>query len=201
MWKDKKFVFLWKLQGGSNMTGTNCDLFTHNQSRSYLNHLVFWNRKRDTNNWKSKERLCNQSRHSCYCAMELCFPGVCKGCPLRTTKRRTTKPALWLFTKVSQSAVCSLALHIRVCFVTSRRRSFYRDFSKFSLWNTIFRLVAEFWKISGSITKFYFQLTQPYLYGFHLLLCRTFLNIRSFSWTKLFVKFHFVFVFIQPLCQ
>jgi hypothetical protein len=28
------------MQGGSNMTGTNCDLFTHNQSRSYLNHLV-----------------------------------------------------------------------------------------------------------------------------------------------------------------
>jgi hypothetical protein len=22
------------------MTGTNCDMFTHNQSRSYLNHLV-----------------------------------------------------------------------------------------------------------------------------------------------------------------
>jgi hypothetical protein len=29
-----------QLEGGSNMTGTNCDLFTHNQSRSYLNHLV-----------------------------------------------------------------------------------------------------------------------------------------------------------------
>ena len=29
-----------KIQGGSNMTGTNGDLFTHNQSRSYLNHLV-----------------------------------------------------------------------------------------------------------------------------------------------------------------
>ena len=29
-----------KLQGGSNMTGTNCDLFTHKSSRSYLNHLV-----------------------------------------------------------------------------------------------------------------------------------------------------------------
>jgi hypothetical protein len=28
------------IQGGSNMTGTNCDLFTHNESRSYLNHLV-----------------------------------------------------------------------------------------------------------------------------------------------------------------
>jgi hypothetical protein len=28
------------VQGGSNMTGTNCDLFTHKQSRSYLNHLV-----------------------------------------------------------------------------------------------------------------------------------------------------------------
>jgi hypothetical protein len=25
------------------MTGTNCDLFTHNQSRSYLNHLVYRN--------------------------------------------------------------------------------------------------------------------------------------------------------------
>jgi hypothetical protein len=23
------------------MTGKNCDLFTHNQSRSYLNHLVY----------------------------------------------------------------------------------------------------------------------------------------------------------------
>jgi hypothetical protein len=23
------------------MTGTNCDVFTRNQSRSYLNHLVF----------------------------------------------------------------------------------------------------------------------------------------------------------------
>jgi hypothetical protein len=29
------------IQGGSNKTGTNCDLFTHSQSRSYLNHLVF----------------------------------------------------------------------------------------------------------------------------------------------------------------
>ena len=28
------------IKGGSNMTGTNCDLFTHNQSQSYLNHLV-----------------------------------------------------------------------------------------------------------------------------------------------------------------
>jgi hypothetical protein len=31
------------IQGGSNMTGTNCGLFTHNQSRSYLNHLVHTN--------------------------------------------------------------------------------------------------------------------------------------------------------------
>jgi hypothetical protein len=29
-----------EIQGGSNMTGTNCDLFTHKSSRSYLNHLV-----------------------------------------------------------------------------------------------------------------------------------------------------------------
>ena len=32
------------LQGGSNMTGTNCDLFTHKQSRSYLNHLYIHTR-------------------------------------------------------------------------------------------------------------------------------------------------------------
>jgi hypothetical protein len=30
-----------KVQGGSNITGTNCDLFTHKLSRSYLNHLVY----------------------------------------------------------------------------------------------------------------------------------------------------------------
>jgi hypothetical protein len=29
------------VQGGSSMTRTNRDLFTHNQSRSYFNHLVF----------------------------------------------------------------------------------------------------------------------------------------------------------------
>jgi hypothetical protein len=33
--------FIFVIKGCSNMTGTNCDLFTHNQSRSYLNHLVF----------------------------------------------------------------------------------------------------------------------------------------------------------------
>jgi hypothetical protein len=38
-WLNFIFKFLFsKIQGGSNMT--NCDLFTHNQSRSYLNHLV-----------------------------------------------------------------------------------------------------------------------------------------------------------------
>jgi hypothetical protein len=31
------------VQGGSNMTGTNFDLFTHKSSRSYLNHLVLSN--------------------------------------------------------------------------------------------------------------------------------------------------------------
>jgi hypothetical protein len=30
------------IQGGSNMTGTNCDLFTHKSSRSYLNHLLIF---------------------------------------------------------------------------------------------------------------------------------------------------------------
>ena len=31
------------IQGGSNMTGTVTGLFTHKQSRSYLNHLVLFN--------------------------------------------------------------------------------------------------------------------------------------------------------------
>jgi hypothetical protein len=33
-------LFAFLILGGSNMTGTNCDLFTHKSSRSYLNHLV-----------------------------------------------------------------------------------------------------------------------------------------------------------------
>jgi hypothetical protein len=33
--------YLRMIQGGSNMTRTNCDLFTHKSSRSYLNHLVY----------------------------------------------------------------------------------------------------------------------------------------------------------------
>jgi hypothetical protein len=37
-----------QIQGGSNMTGTNCDLLTHKSSRSYLNHLVNKNRLRVT---------------------------------------------------------------------------------------------------------------------------------------------------------
>jgi hypothetical protein len=37
---DPEGAYYYKVQGGSNMTGTNCGLFTHNQSRSYLNHLV-----------------------------------------------------------------------------------------------------------------------------------------------------------------
>jgi len=32
------------LQGGSNMTGTDCLQFTHKKSRSYLDHLVLFRR-------------------------------------------------------------------------------------------------------------------------------------------------------------
>jgi hypothetical protein len=35
------YNILYIVQGASNMTGTNCDLFTHKSSRSYLNHLVY----------------------------------------------------------------------------------------------------------------------------------------------------------------
>jgi hypothetical protein len=41
-----------QIQGGSNMTGTNCDLFTHNQSRSHLNHLVH----REDTRWLKYDR-------------------------------------------------------------------------------------------------------------------------------------------------
>jgi hypothetical protein len=40
--KNEVVVAYYKVQGGSNMTGTNCDLFTHKSSRSYLNHLVLF---------------------------------------------------------------------------------------------------------------------------------------------------------------
>jgi hypothetical protein len=43
IWKNIILTLLWILryiQGGSNMTWTNCDLITHKSSRSYLNHLV-----------------------------------------------------------------------------------------------------------------------------------------------------------------
>jgi hypothetical protein len=43
------------IQGGSNMTGTNCDLFTHKSSRSYLNHLVNNSMKTRTNRGRKKE--------------------------------------------------------------------------------------------------------------------------------------------------
>ena len=37
------------IQGGSNMTGTVTGLFTHKQSRSYLNHLVLNQMSQDYN--------------------------------------------------------------------------------------------------------------------------------------------------------
>jgi hypothetical protein len=40
------------------MTGTNCDLFTHKQSRSYLNHLVHGGTR-----WRSWLRHCATSRN------------------------------------------------------------------------------------------------------------------------------------------
>jgi hypothetical protein len=40
MWSVEANVVQIIIQGGSNMTGTNGDLFTHRSSRSYLNHLV-----------------------------------------------------------------------------------------------------------------------------------------------------------------
>jgi len=33
--------YKYEVQGGSNMTGTDVARFTHKQSRSYFNHLVY----------------------------------------------------------------------------------------------------------------------------------------------------------------
>jgi hypothetical protein len=43
------------------MTGTNCDLFTHNQSRSYLNHLVL----RSTPEGRARQRKSAGKRLRC----------------------------------------------------------------------------------------------------------------------------------------
>jgi hypothetical protein len=43
-WEVLIHILLSTLQRGSNMTWTNCDLFTHKSSRSYLNHLVLYSR-------------------------------------------------------------------------------------------------------------------------------------------------------------
>jgi len=40
LWENRSKSYL---QGGSNMTGTDVARFTHKQSRSYLNHLLYFN--------------------------------------------------------------------------------------------------------------------------------------------------------------
>jgi hypothetical protein len=54
-----------EIQGGSNMTGTNCDLFTHKSSRSYLNHLV--------RNYWQKSRLQYRLKHGPTCHCFCCY--------------------------------------------------------------------------------------------------------------------------------
>jgi len=44
-----------ELQSGSNMIGTDVARFTHNQSRSYLNHLV---RRNEIGNIVTLRRVC-----------------------------------------------------------------------------------------------------------------------------------------------
>jgi hypothetical protein len=59
MWVFEKKM-LRKIKGGSNMTGTNCDLFTHKSSWSYLNHLVYGPKRDEViGEWKRvhKEKL------------------------------------------------------------------------------------------------------------------------------------------------
>ena len=67
------------IQGGSNMTGTDCDLFTHKSSRSYLNHLVLlatnfdWLIRNQAN--KIQEIIHYAYTHLTYTSLEFCLPG------------------------------------------------------------------------------------------------------------------------------
>jgi hypothetical protein len=65
------------LQGGSNRTGTNCDLFTHKSSRSYLNHLV------------SSARRCASYIVNCLLLAHDFFVEVIRRCKSRVVERKT----------------------------------------------------------------------------------------------------------------
>ena len=64
---DHQFVWILEtvIQGGSNMTGTDVARFTHKQSRSYLNHLVFlshihgifWHHKCAVDHWWAYNKI------------------------------------------------------------------------------------------------------------------------------------------------
>jgi hypothetical protein len=47
------------------MTVTNCDLFTHNESRSYLNHLVSYTRQFAVQEGKEKVLYARRCRTNC----------------------------------------------------------------------------------------------------------------------------------------
>ena len=59
------------VQGGSNMTGTNCDLFTHESSRSYLNHLVISDRRIQAINTSEKFVIFYLTSEQCCCFRNL----------------------------------------------------------------------------------------------------------------------------------
>jgi len=78
--------------------------------------------------------------------LEFCWGLLaCSVCPVRSPKDETQDLPFWLFTKACQVTIRSVALHIYVCVyvcvllclcvcsILSRRRLFYRHFSKFTL--------------------------------------------------------------------
>jgi hypothetical protein len=58
--------FTFNLQGGLNMTGTDAACLHTNQSRSYLNHLVYWNKTQHKRFTKIFEKWI-QYQHWLYC--------------------------------------------------------------------------------------------------------------------------------------
>ena len=89
------------IQGGSNMTGTNCDLFTHNQSRSYLNHLLSCRQ----NSFQARSQCCEKPLLALSC-LSVCPSAWNSSAPVRLT---LMKFHVWaFFENLSRNvAVCS----------------------------------------------------------------------------------------------
>ena len=114
--------WLFILEGGSNMTGTDVARFTHKQSRSYLNHLVLYSStilsiwanssKPKLHSWKSKHKYMFKGN-----VLHIC----------NTNPRNLSQNSLWIYKRKN-----IIRLRIVNYFSTKSfnllRFCFYRDY-------------------------------------------------------------------------